>query len=66
MKIRKFNVVELKDNNKATILDVIGNRYKAEIVNCNGITVDNRVITNNEINKVIYPGQKGMKSAHLF
>lgn len=58
MKIRKFNVVELKDNNKATILDVIGNSYKVEIVNCSEITVDNRVITNNEINRIIYPIQR--------
>lgn len=54
MKIRKFNVVELKNKNRATILQVLGNKYLVEIVNAYGITIDKRIITENEINKVIY------------
>ncbi len=58
MKIRKFNVVELKNHNRATILQVLGSRYFAEIVNTYGITLDKRIIEENEINKVIYSKRK--------
>lgn len=54
MKIKKFNVVELKNGNRATILEVLGSKYLAEIVNAYGITLDKNIITENEINKVIY------------
>ena len=55
MKIKKFDVVELKNNDRATILEVSGkNEYLAEIVNPYGITVDNKIITNDYINKIIY------------
>lgn len=55
MKIKKFEVVELKNKNRATILDIKGNCcYLAEIVNSYGITIDKRIITNEEIEKVIY------------
>lgn len=54
MKIKKFDVVELKDNNRATILETEKNQYFAEIVNSYGITVENRYITQDEIEKVIY------------
>jgi len=54
MKIKKFDVVELKDNNRATILETEKNQYFAEIVNSYGITVENRYITQEEIGKVIY------------
>lgn len=54
MKIQKFNVVELKNRNRATSLQVLGNKYLVEIVNAYGITIDKRIITENEINKVIY------------
>lgn len=55
MKVKRFNVVELKDNNRATILEIKGNnQYFAEIVNTCGITIDNRLITNDDINKVLY------------
>ena len=43
MKYKKFEVVELKDNTKATILEVRGSQYLAEIVNHFGVTVDNRL-----------------------
>ncbi len=58
MRINKFNVVELKNGNRATILQVLGNKYLAEIVNTYGITLDKRIIRENEINKVIYSKRK--------
>lgn len=54
MKIKKFNVVELKDGNRATILDINKNKYLAEIVNAYGITLGNKEITNDDITKIIY------------
>lgn len=55
MKINKFNVVKLKDSNKAIILSVDNKKqYLAEIVNKQGKTVDKRIITKDEIEKVIY------------
>lgn len=54
MKIKKFDVVELKDSNKATILEIKNNEYFAEIVDNSGRTLDNRHITQDEIKQVIY------------
>lgn len=54
MKIKKFDVVELKNNNKATILEINNNGYFAEIVDSNGKTINKRNITQDEIIKVIY------------
>ena len=53
MKLKKFEVVELVNGNKATILDTNNNQYYVEIVNDNGITIDNRAITEDEIKKVL-------------
>lgn len=54
MKIKIFDVVELKDNNRATILEIKGNKYFAEVVNAYGITVDKRKqITKKDIVKII-------------
>ena len=53
MKLKKFEVVELVNGNKATILDTNNNQYYAEIINDNGITIDNRAITEDEIKKVL-------------
>lgn len=53
MKLKKFEVVELVNGNKATILDTNNNQYYAEIVNDNGIAIDNRAITEDEIKKVL-------------
>lgn len=61
MKINKFNVVELNDNNRATILDIVGNKYLAEIVNAYGITIDKKIITENEIKRIIYSREKKNK-----
>lgn len=55
MKINKFYVVKLKDNNKAIILAKDKrNQYLAEIIDKKGITVNKRIITKDEINRVIY------------
>ena len=53
MKLKRFEVVELLNGNKATILDTNNNQYYAEIVNNKGITIDNRTITEDEIKKVV-------------
>ena len=58
MKMKKFNVVELKDGNRATILEILGGKYLAEIVNAYGITIDKRIIKDSEINKIIYDKEK--------
>lgn len=55
MKIKKFDVVELKDNNRAIILAIQQkNKYFAEVVNRDGITIDTRQISNDDIKKIIY------------
>ena len=55
MKIKQFDVVELKDSNIATILEIYkGKKYYAEIVNNKGKTIDIKEITLKEINKIVY------------
>lgn len=55
MKINKFDVVELKDGNRATIIEAkVKNIYFAEVVNAYGITLDKRDIQEKEIDKIIY------------
>lgn len=62
MQIDKFYVVKLKDNNKAIILTKDKrNRYLAEIIDKKGMTVDKRIITKDEINRVIYSKKEKMK-----
>lgn len=59
MKIKRFNVVELNNNNRATILEIKNNKeYFVEIVNPYGITIENKTITDNDIKKVIYSREK--------
>ena len=53
MKLKRFEVVELVNGNKATILDNKNSEYFAEIVDGNGKTIENRNITENEIKKVL-------------
>ena len=53
MKLKRFEVVELVNGNKATILDTNNNQYYAEVVNDKGITIDNRIITEEEIKRVL-------------
>ena len=58
MKIVKiFDVVELIDGNKATILEIDKDKdkYKVEVVNENGISQGNKYISLSEINDVIFP-----------
>ena len=58
MKLKIFDVVELNDNNRATILNINNKEYLAEIVNSAGISLGNRIITDNDINKVILAKSK--------
>ena len=59
MKLKRFDVVELKDNNRAIILEEKNNnQYFVEVVNSYGITLGNKIISNNEIEKIIYPIEK--------
>ena len=54
MKNKIFEVVELYDGNRATILDICQNNYKAEIVNKYGIKIGEKTITDKDIKKIIY------------
>lgn len=54
MRYKRFDVVELNNGNRATILDVEKNHYNVEIVNPYGITIDKTIIKDNEISKIIY------------
>ncbi len=55
MKIKKFDVVELKNKNKAVILEIYKRkRYYAEIVNAKGETINKKEIISKEIDKIIY------------
>ena len=54
MKIKKFDVVEQNNNNKATILEIKSNSYLAEIVDNKGKTVETRNITQDEIKQIIF------------
>ena len=54
MKYKKFDVVKLNDNNRATILKVEKNKYFVEIVNPYGVTLDKTSITEDKIQKAIY------------
>ena len=58
MKYKKFDVVEIKNKNKATILEIEGNKYFAEIVNPYGITIENRLISDNEVSKLLHSRKK--------
>ena len=55
MKLKRFDVVELTNGNKATIMDIINNReYFVEIVDSKGNTIDRKNITEDEIEKIVY------------
>lgn len=55
MKIKKFDVVELKNKNKAVILEIYKRKkYYAEIVNDKGETINKKEIISKEIDKIIY------------
>lgn len=54
MKIKKFDVVELKNNQRAAIIKINNNEYFAEIVDVDGTTICKRTITKDEIKCIIY------------
>lgn len=54
MKINRFDVVELKDKNKATILNFQDNGYLVELVNSDGKSLGTKIITDNDIEEVIF------------
>lgn len=58
MKYKRFDVVELNNGNKATILDTNNKDYYVEIVDFEGNKVDIKFIEENEISKMIFPKQK--------
>ena len=59
MKINKFDVVELNNGNKASILDIRNRDYYAEIVNPNnGSTIEHRMIKESEIKDIIFTKNK--------
>ena len=54
MKIKMFDVVELDNGNRATILEIKGNKYFVELLNAYGITVDKRKqITKTDIVRIV-------------
>lgn len=54
MKINIFDVVELENNDKATIKEKLGNnKFKAEIVNEKGVTKEIRKIDEKEIKRIV-------------
>lgn len=55
MKYKRFNVVELNNGNKATILDVKNKNYYVEIVDSEGNRIDIKYVEENEIAKIIFP-----------
>ena len=58
MKLKKFDVVELNNGNKATIFDTKNNELYGEIVNDKGITIEHRNINEHEIKKVLVSKDK--------
>lgn len=57
MRIKQFDVVELK--NKAIILNIEKRKtYLAKIINNDRITSQTRIITNDDIVKIIYKKNK--------
>lgn len=54
MKYKRFDVVELNNGNKATILDINNREYCVEILDPNGNRVSIINIVEDEISKVIF------------
>jgi len=53
MKLKVFDVVELKNGDKATIKEILDDKYKVEIVNDRGKTKGIQNINEKDINKII-------------
>ena len=58
MKIKQFDAIELKDNSKATILQVCKNKYYAQITNKYGETIENRYINKSDMNCFLYKKER--------
>lgn len=59
MRIKQFDVVELKNKNKAIILNIEKRKmYLAKIINNDRITSQTKIITNDDIVKIIYKKNK--------
>lgn len=54
MKYDLFDVIELKDKNRGTILKVEKDRYYIEIVNSFGITLGTEYVTDDDINSLVF------------
>lgn len=55
MRYNKFDVIELKNGNKAIIINKNNrNQYIAKIINSNGVTIEKKAIKYKEISKILY------------
>lgn len=54
MKYKQFDVVVLNNENRATILGINNNSYNAEIVDIEGNRIEIKLITDDEINKILF------------
>ena len=55
MRYNKFDVIELKNGNKAIIINKNNrNQYIAKIINSNGVTIEKKAIEDKEISKILY------------
>ena len=55
MRYNKFDVIELKNGNKAIIINKNNrNQYIAKIINSNGVTIEKKAIKDKEISKILY------------
>ena len=55
MRYNKCDVIELKNGNKAIIINKNNrNQYIAKIINSNGVTIEKKAIKDKEISKILY------------
>lgn len=54
MKYKIFDVVMLKNKFKATILGTENNKYKSEVVDEDGNRIEIRMITDDEIESILF------------
>ena len=54
MKYKQFDVVVLKNENRATILSIIDTQYNVEIVNKKGKRIEMKLITDEEIDRLLF------------
>ena len=53
MKLKAFDVIELKNGDRATILDINNNVYKVEVVDKNGISKGIKNIEETDVKDII-------------